>query len=80
MADKLYGVLFPVQKKQIEAWCWDSCGHGLAGAVDLGEGMPHAVPCNESDCPHLDKEMDEPLGETQGRPLFLRKLKEVDSA
>jgi hypothetical protein len=73
---KLFAVLFPVQQRQIEAWCWgDGCGHGVCGAIDLG--MSAAIPCNQITCPHVDREMTEPCGEVQGRPVFLRKLREM---
>jgi hypothetical protein len=74
----LFGVAYPIQAEQISAWCWGSgCGKGLAGAINLGDGLPLVVPCNEPDCPYLDKQMDEPVGESEGRPLYLRKLREV---
>lgn len=73
--EPLYGVLFPYQKAQIEAWCWGECGGGLCGCIDIGPA--HVVPCNDAHCPHLDKQMDESIGESQGRPLFLRKLHDV---
>lgn len=74
----LYGILFPHQKAQIEAWCWGSCGAGQCGAIDIGPA--HVIVCREpaKDCPHLDKEMDEPMAEFMGEDLFLRKLKDVD--
>ncbi len=74
--DKLFAVLFPIQKAQIEAWCWGACGHGVCGAIDLGPC--EAVPCNEVNCPHVERELAEPCGNVQGRDVYLRKLKDVD--
>jgi len=69
----LYAVVFEFQKEQIDAWCWGSCGGGLAGAVDLGE-YGGAVCCRRASCPHLDRQMDEPMGDVQGELVTLRKL------
>jgi hypothetical protein len=71
----LFAVVFEMQKAQIEAWCWGECGHGVCGAIDLGPCT--AVPCNLEECPHLDREMTEPMGTVQGRAVYLRKLQEV---
>ncbi len=73
----LWAVPFPIQEEQIGAWCWgQGCGKGHIGAVDLGPAT--AVVCSEPTCPFVDRQMDEPLGEVEGgRPVFLRKLREV---
>ena len=78
MDKPMYGIAFPHQKAQISAWCWGVCGHGQIGAIDIGE--TYVIVCNEPLCLHLDKQTDEPLCEVDGRPLFLRKLKEVGDA
>lgn len=58
--------------------CWGSCGKGLMGGIDLGE-YGGAIPCDEEDCPYLDKQMDAPLGEAEYNghqyELVLRKLR-----
>jgi hypothetical protein len=73
----MFVVLFPVQEKQITKWCWGSCGHGVVGALDLG--VCAAVMCHHSPCPHLDREMTEPMTKTDdGEPVFLRKLKDTE--
>ena len=76
MGGKIYCILFPIQQKQIGEWCWGSCGNGLIGALDLGEGIT-AIGCHEDECPHLDRQMDEPFGSLDGRDVILRKLKDV---
>ena len=75
---KLWVVPFSIQQEQISAWCWGKgCGKGLIGVIDLG--MYTAVPCREAECPYLDREMDEPMGEdSDGVPVYLRKLREMD--
>ncbi len=76
----IFGVLFPIQKKQIEAWCWGpGCGAGQIGAIGLGDGMPECVPCNKPECPFLEKQGAQPVGDVDGRPLYLRKLRDVDA-
>lgn len=36
------------------------------------------VPCAQEECPHLDKQMDEPLWKDgQGRDVYLRRLKSL---
>jgi len=76
---RAFAILFPIQETQITAWCWNSaCGHGEIGAVNIGDGLPLAILCGHEDCPHLDRQMDVPMGEVDGRMIYLRKLKEVD--
>ena len=72
---KLYAVPFPIQEAQIKAWCWGSCGHGQVGALDLDVCL--AVVCSQDECPHLDKQMDEAMGESHGADVYLRKLLDV---
>ncbi len=76
MDKPLYGILFPHQRAQIKEWCWGKCGLEQIGAVDIGPAL--VIICQQGDCPHLDKELGEPMGEIAGRPLFLRKLLDVD--
>jgi len=72
----LYAIIFEAQKEQITKWCWGpGCGKAVVGAVDLG--IASAIVCRHDECPHLDKQMDEPMCEVQGEPVTLRKLKEV---
>ena len=70
--NKLYAVIFELQKDQISEWCWGSCGYGICGAVDFEPFS--AVPCRHSPCPHVEREMDEPMGEVNGESIYLRKL------
>jgi len=75
---RLYLVHFELQRAQINAWCWGKgCGKGIVGAIDLGPNGS-AIPCREPNCPHLDRQMVEPMGTlsgvSQGEPVYLRKL------
>lgn len=73
-APVLYAILVPVQQAQVEAWCWgNGCGKGLVGGIDLG--VCAAIPCDQDVCPHVDRQMEEPWGEVDGRQVYLRKLK-----
>jgi hypothetical protein len=76
MSEKIYGIIFPFQKAQISAWCWGSCGYGQIGAIDIGP--VHVIVCRQETCPHLDKQMDEPMAEFMGDDLYLRKLEDVN--
>jgi hypothetical protein len=76
---KLFVVPFPIQKREIDALCWGSgCGLGIIGAIDLG--VCTGVPCRVQSCPHVDREMDKAMGEVNGEPVYLRKLKAVTDA
>lgn len=77
MTTRLYVVPFEVQELQIKAWCWGSCGDGIVGALDCGRFT--GLPCRTAECPHLDKQMDEPfatVGDPE-EPVYLRKLKDM---
>ena len=68
----------PPQKKQLDAWCFGSCGKIKVGAVDLGfAGLVGSV-CHIEEGPHVERDDPEPWMEFEGREYFLRKLKEVE--
>ncbi len=82
---KLFAI---VQKEQMHAWCWGTCGKGLIGSIEIAPGLA-AIPCAQpaEGCPHLDKDDTEPFG-TSSFPgmvddgpyeVWLRKLKELES-
>ena len=74
--EKIFAVLFPAQKKQIEEYCWGpKCGKGIVGTIDLD--ISAAVACRHGDCPILDKQMDEPMGTVGDQMVYLRKLTDV---
>jgi hypothetical protein len=82
MSAPIYLIVFELQRKQVESHCWgDGCGHGVVGCVTvpMGGGELTCVPCSQiaADCPILDREMPEPMGEVEERPAHLRKLKDV---
>ena len=75
--DKLFAV-FPfvkTQKPLIEAHCFGDCGKISLGHMESEYG-PMLI-CTHEDCPHLDEQTDEPIGESsmEGLPVFVRKLK-----
>lgn len=55
---KLFAI---VQKEQIEAWCWGSCGKGICASIEL---LPEvsAIPCAQESCPHLERDDDKAFG------------------
>lgn len=66
----------------VGAICWGSCGKGLVGGTDLGNGdvaIPCATPANK--CPAFDAETSEPWGtvndgQDPNRVVYLRKIKQ----
>ena len=73
----MYGLVLdlPKQREQIEKHCFGDCGKIIIGSVvdaELGE----LAMCNQEDCPYLDKQMEEAIGEVDGVKIYLRKLKE----
>lgn len=70
----------PSQKPAIDAYCFGSCGKIIVGAIEIpmDDWVLMALPCRETQCPALDRQMEEPIGtlpET-GEPVYLRKLRE----
>lgn len=75
----IYGLIcgIPNQQKIIEDHCFRNCGKIIAGAImDKKFGAIGICRTPKDQCPHFDKEMDEPFGEVNGEPVFIRKLKE----
>lgn len=76
--------LLPTEKQieTINAWCFRKCGQIIFGGLtmDLGdEGSPvelECFACRTVDCPVVDREIDEPVGDMDGDPVYIRKLKE----
>ncbi len=78
MEKPIYGLVFllPDQKKIIDDHCFGTCKKIIIGGIDCEETGPLMV-CRTpaKDCPQFDKEIDEPVGEVGGEPVFIRKLK-----
>ena len=69
-------MMIPSQKKIIKNYCFPKCGRLTIRGIDVpftGPMFPCKVPAEE--CPRFDKEMDEPMGDVDGVPVFIRKLK-----
>ena len=81
---KLFAI---IQAPQVKAWCWGTCGKGLAASIELVPGKLSAVPCAQETCPHLDKDDVEPfgtgnfpsMGDEGDYEIWLRKLKELET-
>ena len=75
----IYGLVFllPNQQKIIDDHCFNTCKKIIVGGINV-EGIGPLMVCRTpaKDCPQLDKEMDEPIGDVGGDPIFIRKLKE----
>ena len=70
----------PSQKPAIEQYCFGSCGKIIVGTIEIpmDDWILMALPCREAQCPALDRQMEEPIGELPetGEPVYLRKLRE----
>ena len=78
MEKPIYGLVFLLQDQQkiIDDKCFRTCKKIIVGGVHCDEIGPLMV-CRTpaAECPQLDKEMDEPVGDVNGDPVFIRKLK-----
>lgn len=78
MNKPIYGLIFhlPDQQKIIDEHCFRTCKKIIIGGVYC-EGVGSLMVCRTSakDCPQFEKEMDEPIGDVDGEPVFIRKLK-----
>lgn len=72
---KLFGVVLRLQEPEITANCYGSgCGRGIF-ALLFDDDLGALVPCAQEECPHLDKQTDEPLWKDgEGRDVYLRRL------
>ena len=74
----IYGLIFllPDQQKIIEDHCFGTCKKIIVGGVYC-DGIGPLMVCRTpaKDCPQFDKEIDEPAGNVNGEPVFIRKLK-----
>ena len=70
---KLFALVLGLQEPEITAHCFGDCGKALLAGIsdpDLGA----LIPCAQEECPHLEKQMDEPLGTSDGYQIYLRRL------
>ncbi len=74
---KIYGLLFlvPGQKIQIDKHCFGNCGKIQVGAIEDDQLGPMFA-CLQTDCPHKDTDMKNSIGDVDGDPVHIRKLKE----
>jgi len=74
----IFGLIWglPDQEKIIDNHCFGTCKKIIVGGIndkELGSLMVCRTPAK--DCPQFDKEMEEPLGDINGVPVFIRKLR-----
>ena len=72
---KIYGVVLRLQEPEITARCYGKeCGRGIFAAL-FDDDLGALVPCAQEECPHLEKQTDEPLWKDgEGRDVYLRRL------
>jgi hypothetical protein len=74
---KRYAVVFDLQEAEIKKYCFGLCGKILVGAIAVS--AMHCMACNESDCPYLERQVDEvSFTDNRGNDYYLRKLKESE--
>ncbi len=78
MKEPIYGLLFtiPEQEKMINKHCFGDCGKIICAGLDDKDLGP-MFPCRIKDCPHKEQDTDDSIGDVDGDPIFLRKLKEI---
>jgi hypothetical protein len=75
--EMIYGLVCGIkeQRELIKTHCFGDCGKIIIGAI-LDDTLGELGICREVTCPHLDKQMDEPIGaDNDGEQITLRKLK-----
>ncbi len=78
MVKPIYGLVMglPSQLAIIEAHCFKSCAQIMVGAINTDFcGMLLVCRTEAKDCPRFNREMDKPIGEVLGDPIYIRKLK-----
>ncbi len=50
----IYGVLFPEQEREIDAYCFGDCGAGILGAI-ISNRLGLIVPCRRENCQYEEK-------------------------
>ena len=74
MASPVYVTVLRLQEPEITAHCFGDCGKAILASL-IDEQLGALMPCRETNCPHLDKQMDEALWtDAGGDPVFLRRL------
>jgi hypothetical protein len=76
--EKIYGLVmgYPDQKEIIENYCFPVCKRLTIGGIDhplTGPMFPCKVPSAE--CPRHDAETDHTIGDVDGIPVVVRKLR-----
>jgi hypothetical protein len=74
----IYGLVCGIetQREIIEKHCFGDCGKIIVGAIiDKAIGELGVCRTPKEACPRLDKEMDEPIGEVNKEPIYIRKLR-----
>jgi len=73
----LFGIvsLLKYQNELVGKYCFDICGKLIIGGIrDVDIGCMFVCQQLPEDCMCFDKQTDNPLGEVNGRPVYLRKL------
>ena len=72
MKNKIFGIAYSIQKKEVETYCFHKCGQVLFGAL-VDKQLGELAPCKEEKCPFEEKRMK--LGTSREGIVWLRKLK-----
>ena len=73
----VYAVSLGAQKDLIDKYCFDECGKICMAGLNICGGA--FLPCNESNCPHMENEK-ELEGTVNGDKVVIRKLHDLPSS
>lgn len=70
----IYGVPLMLQEKEIEAYCFGSCGKAKLAGIESDIAGP-LIPCSETNCKY-EEARTPVIGEAFGEEVCIRKLKD----
>ena len=68
--------LHPVQNEIISKTCFD-CGEIIVGGIE-DKNLGCMFACNKENCPHERDRAKEPIGEVNGKIVFVRALNDLE--
>jgi hypothetical protein len=76
----LFGIpaMIAEQDAIVKKYCFDICGKLVIGGIDGGDVIGCLYVCQQSpdNCMCFDRQTEKPVGEVEGKLIYIRKLKE----